>query len=98
MDTGDECKLTFEEASKNPLMTSEPGSYTCSGMSMGDTYLLPIRCPAYRRHDSYSGCRTELENRVGDEKGKCTSGQNHEAESTDALARDGLLRSSEEAG
>jgi hypothetical protein len=97
MDTGDECKLTFEEASKNPLMTSEPGSYICSGMSMGDTYLLPIRCPAYRRHESYPGSRAELDNRVGDDKGKCTSGQS-EAESTEALARDGLLRSSEEAG
>ena len=98
MDTGDECKLSFEEASKIPLMTSKPGSYTCSGMSMGDTYVLPMRCPAYRRHDSYPGSRTELENRVGDDKGKCTSGYNHEAESTDAPARDGLLRSSVEAG
>ena len=65
---------------------------------MGATYLLPMRCPAYRRHDSYLGSRRELENRVGDDKGKRTSGKNHEAESTDALARDGLLRSSEEAG
>jgi hypothetical protein len=65
---------------------------------MGDTYLLPMRCPAYRRHDSYPGFRTELENRVGEAKGKRTSGRNHEAESTDAPARGGLLRSSEEAG
>jgi hypothetical protein len=28
----------------------------------------------YRRHDSYLGFRTELENRVGDAKGKGTSG------------------------
>ena len=97
MDTGDECKLSFEEASKIPQKTSKPGSYTCSGMSVGDTYLLPMRCPAYRRHDSYPGFRTELENRDGDDKGKRTSGHNHEAESTDAPARDGLLRSSEEA-
>jgi len=34
----------------------------------------------------------------GDAKGKGTSGQNHEAENTDAPARDGLLRSSVEAG
>ena len=48
--------------------------------------------------DAYPGFRTELENRVGEDKGKGTSGYNHEAESTDASARDGLLRSSEEAG
>jgi len=98
MDMRDECKLSFEEASKNPLMTSKPESYTCSGISMGDTYLLTMRCPAYSRHDSYPGFRTELENGVGDDKGKCTSGYNHKAESTDAPARGGLLRSSEEAG
>ncbi len=55
-------------------MTSKPGSYTCSGISMGATYLLPMRCPAYRRHDSYPGSRRELANRVGDDKGKRTSG------------------------
>jgi hypothetical protein len=44
-------------------------------MSMGATYLLPMRCPAYRRHDSYPGFRAELENRVGDDKGKRTSGR-----------------------
>ena len=38
------------------------------------TYLLAMRCPAYRRHDSYLGFRTELENRVGDAKGKGASG------------------------
>ena len=41
---------------------------------MEDTYLLAMRGPAYRRHDSYPGFRTELENRVGDAKGKGTSG------------------------
>jgi len=60
---------------KTLQMTSKPGSYTCSGISMGATYLLPMRCPAYRRHDSYLGSRRELENRVGDEKGKRTSGR-----------------------
>jgi hypothetical protein len=29
----------------------------------------------YRRHDSYPGFRTELENRVGDAKGKGASGE-----------------------
>src|SRR5260370_30985276 len=41
---------------------------------MADTYLLAMRGPAYRRHDSYVGFRTELENRAGDGKGKGTSG------------------------
>jgi len=44
------------------------------------------------------GFRTELENRVGDGKGKGTSGQNHEAESTEAPIRGALPRMSEEAG
>jgi hypothetical protein len=38
------------------------------------TYLLAMRGPVYRRHDSYLGFGTELENRVGDAKGKGTSG------------------------
>jgi hypothetical protein len=38
------------------------------------------------------------ENLDGDVKGKGTSGSNREAESTDALPRGGLLRTSEEAG
>jgi len=41
---------------------------------MEGTYLLAVRCPVYRRHDSYPGFRTELENRIGDAKGKGTSG------------------------
>ena len=35
---------------------------------MEGTYLLAMRGPAFRRHDSYLGFRTELENRVGDVK------------------------------
>ena len=41
---------------------------------MEGTYLLAMRRPAFRRHDSYLGFRTELENRVGDAKGESTSG------------------------
>jgi hypothetical protein len=33
---------------------------------MEGTYLLAMWGPVFRRHDSYSGFRTELENRVGD--------------------------------
>ena len=65
---------------------------------MADTYLLAMRCPVYRRRDSHPGFRTELENLVGDAKGKGASGSNREAESTDAPARGGLPRSSDEAG
>jgi hypothetical protein len=64
---------------------------------MAGTYLLAMRGPAFRRHDSYLGFRTELENRVGDVKGKGTSEQ-HEAESTEAPARGALLRKSDETG
>ena len=65
---------------------------------MADTYLLAMRCPVWRRRDSHSGFRTELENLAGDAKGKGASGANREAESTDAPERGGLLRISDEAG
>src|SRR3974390_1586351 len=55
-------------------MTSKPGSHHCYGISMEDTYLLTTRCPVYRRRDSHSGSRTELETLIGDVKGKRTSG------------------------
>jgi hypothetical protein len=79
-------------------MTPKPGSPPYPGSSMEGTYLLAMRGPAYRRHDSYLGFRTELENRVGDAKGKGTKWTPHEAESTDAPIRGALLRKSEEAG
>ena len=41
---------------------------------MEDTYLLTMQCPVYRRRDSHSGSRTELETLIGDAKGKRTSG------------------------
>jgi hypothetical protein len=50
------------------------------------------------RRDSHSGCRTELENLIGDVKRKGTSGSNREAESIDASTRVGLPHSSDEAG
>ena len=65
---------------------------------MAETYLLATRCPVYRRHDAHLGSRTELENLSGDAKGKGTSSENCEDESTDAAGRGGLLRNSEEAG
>ena len=77
---------------------SEPGGDPSSGISLGDVLRLPKRHPACRRREAQSGSCTERENLAGDAKGKGTSGSNREAESTDALERGGLLRSSYEAG
>ena len=74
-DERDECKRTADEASKGSTTTPKPEFPPCSGSSMADAYVLAMWCPVFRRHDSYSGFRTELENRVGDEKGKGTSGR-----------------------
>ena len=62
------------------------------------SYLLSMRRPVWRRRDSHSGFRTELENLIGDVKRKDTSGSNREAESIDASIRVGLPHSSDEAG
>ena len=75
MDERDERKQTSDDASKRLQVTSEPGSHYCSGKSMAETYLLVMRCPVYRRRDFHSGSFTELENLVGDAKGKSTSGE-----------------------
>ena len=85
---------------------SKPGADPTSGISLADALRLPKRRPAYRRRESQPGsCTerenldcTERENLDGDAKGKSTSGSNREAESTDAPARGGLPRSSDEAG
>src|SRR5262245_20811589 len=75
-----------------------PDRGQCAGKAWRISYLLAMRRPVYRRRDSHSGSLTELGNLAGDAKGKGTSGENCEAESTDAPARGGLLRISEEAG
>ena len=77
---------------------SKPGADPTSGISLGDALRLPKRHPACRRREAQPGSCTERENLHGDAKGKGTSGYNCEAESTDALVRGGLLRSSVEAG
>src|SRR5712691_2060772 len=77
---------------------SEPGGDPSSGISSGDALILPERHPACRRREARPGFRMERENLAGDGKGKGTSGANREAESTDAPERNGLLRSSNEAG
>ena len=55
-------------------MTSEPKLPARVGRSTEATYLLAVRCPVYRGRDSSLGFRTELENLVGDAKGKGASG------------------------
>jgi len=77
---------------------SKPGGDPSSGISLGDVLRRPKRHPACRRREAQPGSCTERENLIGDAKGKGTSGSNREAESTDAPARGGLLRSSDEAG
>ena len=77
---------------------SKPGGDPSSGISSVDVLIRTERHPACRQREARPGSCTERENLDGDAKGKGTSGANREAESTDAPARGGLLRSSEEAG
>ena len=50
--------------------TSEPELPARAGRSTEETYLLAVRCPVYKGRDSYPGLRAELENLIGDVKGK----------------------------
>ena len=77
---------------------SKPRGDPSFGISSGDVLRLPKRHPACRRRESQLGSRMERENLAGDGNGKGASGANREAESTDAPARGGLLRSSDEVG
>jgi hypothetical protein len=77
---------------------SKPGVDPSSGISSEDVLIPTERHPACRQREARSGSGTERENLAGDAKGKGTSGSNREAESTDAPERDGLPRSSDEAG
>jgi hypothetical protein len=77
---------------------SKPGVDPSSGTSSEDDLRPAERHPACRRREARPGSCAERENLAGDAKGKGTSGSNREAESTDAPARGGLLRSSNEAG
>ena len=77
---------------------SKPGADPSSGISLGDALRLPKRHPACRRRETQLGFRMERENLAGDAKGKGTSGDNREAESTDAPERGALPCSSDEAG
>jgi hypothetical protein len=77
---------------------SKPEGDPSSGISSGDGLRLPERHPACRRREPRPGSCAERENLAGDAKGKGASGSNREAESTDAPARGGLHRTSDEAG
>jgi hypothetical protein len=59
VDREDERKRTVSDVSKPIQLTSKPGSAPYPGMSLGDTRLLPRRCPAYRQHESDLGARME---------------------------------------
>ena len=76
---------------------SKPRGGPLFGISSVDVLRPTERHPACRQHEARSGFGTERENLAGDAKGKGTSGDNREAESTDAPERGGLLRSSDEA-
>ena len=58
--------------------------------------LLIMRCPVYKGRESHLGSCVELGNLFGDAKGKSSSGDNREAESTNAANRGGLPCSSVE--
>ena len=75
---------------------SEPRVGPTFGISSGADLKLPARHPACRWREAQPGSCMERENLAGDAKGKGTSGDNREAESTDAPERGGLLRSSNE--
>src|SRR6266478_1277202 len=92
-----ERKRTIGEVSKADLAMSKPGGPFLRDQ-LGGCLRRPERHPACRRREAQPGSCTERENLDGDAKGKSTSGYNREAESTDAPARGGLLRSSDEAG
>ena len=68
---------------------------TCE-ISSGDVLIRTERHPACRQREARPGSCMERENLAGDGKGKGTSGDNREAESTDAPERGGLPRSSDE--
>ena len=75
---------------------SKPGADPSPGTSSEDVLIPTEWHPACRRREAQLGSCMERENLAGDAKGKGTSGENREAESTDAPERGGLPRSSYE--
>src|ERR1700720_1688576 len=76
---------------------SEPGGDPSSGISLGDVLRLPKRHPACRRREAQSALVRNVRTLPAMRREKA-HGSIREAESTDALERGGLLRSSYEAG
>jgi hypothetical protein len=79
---------------------SKPGADPAFGISLGDVLRPPKRHPACRRREPQLGSCTERENLTGDAKGKGKRRKRLQprGRNTDAPGRDGLPRSSVEAG
>jgi hypothetical protein len=89
--------------SKHHQSTSKPGPLVRSGMSLGDTRLLPGRRPAYRQHDLDRGASMERVKACPDTaavpsvaRGRSPSGRIREEQSTVAGRAGGPARSSRE--
>jgi hypothetical protein len=81
---------------RKDYLMSEPTSSSVVGKSMGGTCLLPMRHPAYRRHESMGGICMERENLSLRCEGKASSRRHGKGDNTDARHRGGTPRSSEE--
>jgi hypothetical protein len=97
-------KSSAVDVSKAGKTTSKPGSLLRSGMSLGDTRLLPRRRPAYRQHEPDLGSSMERVKACPDTaagvtvaRGRTPSGRIREEQSTVAGRVGGLARSSCEA-
>src|SRR6267378_2301807 len=75
---------------------SKPRVDPTFGISSEDVLIPTERHPACRWREARPGSCMERENLAGDDKGKGASGDNREAESTNAPERGGLPRSSDE--
>jgi len=92
------------DVSKTVEMTSKPEWHYDSGMSLGDTRLLPRRRPAYRQHEPDLGASMEHAKACSETaagrpaaRGRTPSGRIREGQSTVAECAGGLARSSFEA-
>jgi hypothetical protein len=92
------------DVSKTVEMTPKPGLHHDSGISLGDTRLLPRRRPAYRQHEpdlgpSMEHAKAYSETAAGRPaaRGRTPSGRIREGQSTVAGCAGGLARSSWEA-
>lgn len=96
MNASEPLKRRGSPPGRKDYMMSEPTSSILVGKSMGATCLLPMRHPAYRRHESMGGVCTERENLSLRCEGKASSCRHSKGDTTDARHRGGTLRSSDE--